>query len=320
MEGVYTLDELIKSLSAIQDNAPGHYTGVVSLNKIAPRLKFVDDFSALLALCFGADAALTAAVWGSIRLILRYASSAAETFQDILDMLEELSLTLPRFQTYERTFPLNHRLQQALIDVYSEIICFYARTIHFLRNNPHLVLRKNAWQTFRNDFSRTIMRIKRMSSTVESEADLARMRLDQTKYKEVLELLSAPKAVDPSKSLHGFYNNVPFAANTRFSGRGDVLDLVNTTLDPRGDSSSTKSLALFGLGGVGKTQIATQYAYSNLKKFDAVMWIAADNAISIGQSCRTIADGLHLLASDGEKQDVGTAIYKVKSWLATTGL
>ncbi|KPM44898.1 hypothetical protein AK830_g1657 [Neonectria ditissima] len=116
IQKVHNLEELISSFSSIQGAAPNSYAGVLSLSRIAPRLKFVDDFSAVLALCFGADAALTAAVWGSIRLILSHASSAAETLQDVLDMLEELSLTLPRFQVYEQTLPLNHQLQQALLD------------------------------------------------------------------------------------------------------------------------------------------------------------------------------------------------------------
>lgn len=107
---VHTLEELIASVSSIPVATPSSCFGVVSLNKIAPRLKFVDDFSAVLVLCFGADAALTAAVWGSVRLILLHASSAAETLQGVLDMLEELSLTLPRFQVYEPTLPLSWQL------------------------------------------------------------------------------------------------------------------------------------------------------------------------------------------------------------------
>ncbi|RKK17490.1 hypothetical protein BFJ66_g1037 [Fusarium oxysporum f. sp. cepae] len=318
IQKVHTLEELIDSFSSFQGAAPNNYAGIVSLQRIAPRLKFVDDFSAILALCFGADTALTAAVWGSIRLILSHASSAAETLKDVLDMLEELSLTLPRLQVYEQTLPLNPQLQEALLDVYCEIICFYARAIHFLRSNPHLVLRKNAWQAFRNDFSRTNMRIKRMSSTVESEADMARMRKDETQYKEVLELLHAMKMKNTDDAKRVLYNNIPFAPNTKFSGREDVLDAIGKSLVQQTTPSTLKSIALFGMGGVGKTQIAIQYAYRNMEKFDVILWIAADNAIAIGQSFRTIADGLSLLGSNGEIKDTAAAIYKVKNWLATT--
>jgi hypothetical protein len=320
IQDVHTLDQLIASVSAFQDSAPTICTGVLSLTRLAPRFKFVDDFSAVLALCFGADAALTAAVWGSIRLILSHAASAADTFQDVLDMLEELSLTLPRLHAYEQTLPLNRQFQQALLDVYSDVICFYARTIHFLRSNPHPVLRRNAWQTFRNDFSRTNMRIKRMSSIVEGEAESVRMRKDEMHYKEVLTLLSSMTKKDNSESGRDNYKNIPFCANARFSGREDVLAAIRSALNPESQSSMPKSIALFGMGGVGKTQIAIQYAYLELESFDVVLWISADNAISIGQSFRTVADGLGLLESDDERKDVAVATYKVKKWLTTTGL
>lgn len=257
VQQVHSLDELLNSLSALTAATPGTSSGLTSITKLAPRLKFVDDFAAVLAVCFGADATLTAAVWGSIRLILTHASNAAETLQDVLDMLEELSLTLPRLQVYEQTLPLNRQLQKALVDVYCEIICFYARTIHFFSVHPHPVLRKHAWVDFRNDFSRTTLRIKRMSLTVESQADIVRMQKDEARFKEVLELLSSMKHTESRPQTR--YNNIPSPSNPKFSGRKDVLEVVHQALDPQTISSSLKSMALFGMGGVGKTQIALQY-------------------------------------------------------------
>jgi anion-transporting ArsA/GET3 family ATPase len=270
----------------------------------------------VLAVCFGADATLTAAVWGSIRLILTHASNAAETLQDVLDMLEELSLTLPRLQVYEQTLPLNRQLQKALVDVYCEIICFYARTIHFFSVHPHPVLRKHAWVDFRNDFSRTTLRIKRMSSAVESQADVVRMQKDEARFKEVLELLSSIKHTESRPQTR--YNNIPFPSNPKFSGRKDVLEVVHQALDPQTISSSLKSMALFGMGGVGKTQIALQYAYQAVNQFDIVLWVAAENEISISQSFRAIAEGLELLRTDDETKDSAAAMLKVKNWLVTT--
>ena len=53
------------------------------MNRLGPTLKFVDDFSAVLAVCFGADAKLTAFVLESIRLMLDLAASAADTLKDV---------------------------------------------------------------------------------------------------------------------------------------------------------------------------------------------------------------------------------------------
>ncbi|KAJ2981226.1 hypothetical protein NUW58_g6738 [Xylaria curta] len=315
---VGSLEELINSFAEIQATTPRGRSGINSLNRLAPKLKFVDDFSAVLALCFGANATLTAAVWGSIRLILAHASSAADTQRDVLDMIEELSLSLPRFQVYEKTLPLSPLLQQALVDAYSEIICFYARTIRFLRNNPHLTLRKNEWQTCRDDLSITIKRIKRISVTIESEADMTRMRNDEERYKEVLELLSDMKMSESGTNKRTQYNNIPFISNTKFSGRKDLLDKIHNVLNLNSPSPMLKSMALFGMGGVGKTQIAVQYAYQNLQHFEVILWVAADNAIAIGQSFRAIANGLGLLETDDDQKDAAGAVWKIKNWLITT--
>ncbi|KAI0113624.1 P-loop containing nucleoside triphosphate hydrolase protein [Nemania sp. FL0031] len=315
---VGSLEELIGSFAQIQATAPGSYSGINSLNRLAPKLKFVDDFSAVLALCFGADAALTAAVWGSIRLILAHASSTVDIQRDVLDMIEELSLSLPRFQIYEQTLPLSRQFQQTLVDAYTEIICFYARTIRFLRSHPHLSLRKNEWQSCRDDLSITIKRIKRISSVIESEADIARMRKDEGRYKEILELLNEMKMNELSNNEKLRYNNIPFSSNPKFSGRRDILDTVHEALNIDSPSSSLRSLALFGMGGVGKTQIAVQYAYQSLHHFDVVLWIAADNAIAIGQSFRAIANGLGLFETDDDQTDAAAAVWKIKNWLMTT--
>ncbi|KAI0813657.1 P-loop containing nucleoside triphosphate hydrolase protein [Xylaria sp. FL0064] len=315
---VGSLEELIGSFAQIQATAPGSSSGANSLNRLAPKLKFVDDFSALLALCFGANAGLTAAVWGSIRLIFAHASSAADTQRDVLDMIEELSLSLPRFRIYEQTLPLNRPLQQTLVDAYSEIICFYARIIRFLRNNPHLSLRKNGWQTCRDDLSITIKRIRRISSVMENEIDIDRMRKDEGRYKEVLELLSDITITEPRSDKRVIYNNIPFTSNPKFSGREDVLEAVHKVLDLDTPSSTFRSMALFGMGGVGKTQIAVHYAYRNLQHFDVVLWVAADNATAIGQSFCAIAHGLGLFETDDDQTDAAAAVWKVKNWLTTT--
>ena len=148
------------------------------LNRLDPTLKFLSDFSAIVAVSFGADTTITALVWGSIRLILSLASSTHDNIQEIVDILEELSLTLPRFWQYEKTLPIDEEFESALVDVYTEVICFYARAIRFYRSNPNGLLRRNGWPAFHGDFNKTIQRIKRLSSVVEIEAETTRMKLE----------------------------------------------------------------------------------------------------------------------------------------------
>lgn len=275
----------------------------------------MDDFSAIIALYFGANATLTALIWGSIRLMLTHASSATDSLRDVLDMLEELSLTLPRLKTYEKTLPIDSALETALLDVYTEVICFYARSIHFLRTHPHVLLRRSAWEEFRSDFGQTIRRIKRMSSTVQSEADLARIRVEDVKYKEVLELMNNLKKSKIHDEDAIRCHHIPSELNPRFWGREQALQAIEAILNPDDEPNSLKSFTLYGMGGVGKTQIALQYANRNRERFNVILWVAADSTISIGQSFLNIARNLGLETTDEKIQDAVAAILKVKGWL-----
>jgi hypothetical protein len=55
-------------------------------------------------------------------------------------------------------------------------------------------------------------------------------------------------------------NNLPFAPNPAFTGREAELENLGEHLQKSGKAAATQTVALHGLGGVGKTQLAVQYA------------------------------------------------------------
>jgi hypothetical protein len=315
---IASLEDLLNYTKTIEQSLPRDRNAVSSLQRLGPTLKFVDDFSAVIAVCFGADVKLAAFVWGSIRLMLTLASSAGDTLKNVLDMLEELSLTLPRFRAYENSLEMNRSLEAALVDVYTEVICFYARCIRFFRAHPHVLLRRDAWGDFRDDFARTLRRIRRFSAVVESEADFARMKRDRGKYDEVLELMEKMKENKIREEEVKRYRYVPSSLSPRFWGREDVLNAIEEALSPKQKSHQLKTFALHGMGGVGKTQIALQYAQRHRDLYKIILWVTADNVINMGQSFREIAKLLGLAQTEQEMQDTNGCMMKVKSWLTDT--
>jgi hypothetical protein len=210
---------------------------------------------------------------------------------------------------------MDRALEAALVDVYTEVICFYARCIHFFRSHPPVLLRRGAWENFRDDFARTLRRIRRLSGTVESEAEFARMRRDQGKYEEVLGLVEKFKDTKLKEDESKRHHYLPSTLSSRFWGRQDALNAIEEALDPGKKSHLLRSFALYGMGGVGKTQIALQYASRYREAYKTILWVAADNVINMGQSFREIANLLSLAQTEQEMQDTQGCMLKVKNWL-----
>lgn len=69
--------------------------------------------------------------------------------------------------------------------------------------------------------------------------------------------------------------NVPFSRNPFFTGRSDLLTTLHEQLNKGQQAAFVQFQALTGLGGIGKTQIAIEYAYRYRGEYYAVFWVRA---------------------------------------------
>lgn len=116
-------------------------------------------------------------------------------------------------------------------------------------------------------------------------------------------ILSIPCAYN----ILAFHHNIPFLANERFVDREKELSKLESLLF---SEDSCSNVAIHGLGGVGKTQIAlalAHKAYSECHGY-AVFWIQATTIESIQKSYTEIAGELQLLGLDNENADVKTLL------------
>jgi len=107
----------------------------------------------------------------------------------------------------------------------------------------------------------------------------------------------------PRGSVPAIWGDVP-ARNKNFTGRDDILDRlregassrVTAVLPESGPRSSGSDpgnpipQGVHGLGGVGKTAIAIEYAYRYRSDYDLVWWIAADQLPSVRGSLAELAE------------------------------
>lgn len=71
--------------------------------------------------------------------------------------------------------------------------------------------------------------------------------------------------------------NLPHQRNAFFTGREEVLSLLEQSLYTDKLTCLVQPLAFRGLGGIGKTQTAIEYAYRHMKEYQAVLWVRADS-------------------------------------------
>jgi hypothetical protein len=94
-----------------------------------------------------------------------------------------------------------------------------------------------------------------------------------------------------------------------FCGREDLIDTVHsyfkgsTSYEPvtehKAQKMAQKVVVLHGLGGIGKTSIALEYAFRYSELYTAIFWVDATSEMSLFQSARGIAQ--HIVTNYWER-------------------
>ncbi|PSN64913.1 hypothetical protein BS50DRAFT_622273 [Corynespora cassiicola Philippines] len=162
-----------------------------------------------------------------------------------------------------------------------------------------------------------------------------RMRLGaevvRDNYASVIEavenILSLDGAITPLQNQHSALNlsqigarryfAVPFSLSAReFWGREEELRNTGNLLSYSDGDPKFKSLVLSGVGGIGKTATALEYAKSQAHEFNVIFWVRGENRQSIQQSFSVIASELDLgTAHHGsfQKEDINSFVL---TWLS----
>lgn len=116
--------------------------------------------------------------------------------------------------------------------------------------------------------------------------------------------------------------SIPYGRNENFFGRELALEKVFEALSPRQTAMTPdpimnpRTFALYGPGGMGKTQVACEFVYRHRSDFDAILWVNADNEARLLEDFNKIALKLGLVEKDSsDARDYGYTREVVKRWL-----
>lgn len=114
---------------------------------------------------------------------------------------------------------------------------------------------------------------------------------------------------------------VPYQRNRYFTGRVTVLKQLHDQLTAATQVAITQAQAINGLGGIGKTQTAVEYAYRyhyDQCFYETVFWVKADTKVNLATDFAAIANQIALpIAQLGAEATQAEKIPAVQTWLAT---
>ena len=101
--------------------------------------------------------------------------------------------------------------------------------------------------------------------------------------------------------------------------RSDVVELIDKVLLPGpGESRSNdhlRSFVIHGFAGVGKTEVALQYAFTRRPNYDAVFFVSSDTEDQLREGFCRIARELGLSTPEEAAKNPTESLSRVKAWL-----
>ncbi|KAI1420538.1 NB-ARC and TPR domain protein [Xylaria sp. FL1777] len=257
--------------------------------------------------------------WGLIGLVV-YLSQSEEGVAPrgpcMLRIVCENIEFLNRYRGKAASLP---ELRDACFHIANSLLAWLVATIKFIRED---VLRysSDGWEPLEQQFNVFKSGIDDAISRLEKMSRLS--GLDDLKQLQAALTFSNPlshtQGPEEQAALPCFI--YPASKTPRFFDRTeDIIQMDRHFKNGAQDANQLfRSLALYGIGGVGKSSVALRYAESRIhrKELDAMFWIASEKEVTIRQSFTDIAVRLKLPNAQPKDHDQNRTL--VLDWLQDT--
>ena len=121
------------------------------------------------------------------------------------------------------------------------------------------------------------------------------------------------EANEASKAPRPAIWQVPFLRNRYRTGLDQLVEELRKRLVS--ERAGLSLLALSGLGGIGKTQLALEYSYHYGQDYQAVLWVHADSPEQLSADLQQLAKPLGVPESSQPEPNPAYLVNEVKQWL-----
>jgi hypothetical protein len=123
---------------------------------------------------------------------------------------------------------------------------------------------------------------------------------------------------DTSRAVKVPYEKLPIRRNPQFFGRRSILQKIEEDFQAGVQAEKMTAITLDGLGGVGKTQIALEYAHSQHGKRDVILWVHSEKQVAMDEGLSSAA--VDLLLPGAVPHEAATNRLLLLDWLQKTGM
>src|SRR6185369_16007009 len=122
----------------------------------------------------------------------------------------------------------------------------------------------------------------------------------------------------PDWERAAFPHNLPYSSlGPLFQGRDEMLAQLREALErsPAGRATAIAGKAVHGLGGVGKTRLAVEYAWKHAEEYSALLFVGAGSPADLRRNLAALSGSLILDLPEKEATEEETREVAVLKWL-----
>ncbi|RSL88039.1 hypothetical protein CEP51_001902 [Fusarium floridanum] len=291
-------DKLLKGLEGMKSTISGVPPEVLAdvfwqLHKAQP----FRDVIKLFAVVMLPHSVPTGIVWGLIYVAIQLSTAqevAAKRFADMLQKIrEQLAILKKSSAAIEKASGESSELRRSYLSIFEALIYFWRDCIKYFRKHPPInfnPLKTKQWVDVQTSFSYTMEKISNALLHLERFLDTP-----TGTQQSVVSQAGVGSSIPPL--IH-----IPNHQASVFIGRDEVRDDMDQFFDGCKDKDNLAIFTLYGIGGVGKTEIAMQYAryyiHRHKGEFDAVLWFCAETTEQLRNTFTRAAVELRLQGAD----------------------
>lgn len=175
-------------------------------------------------------------------------------------------------------------------------MCSAAAIKHFRKNDIGTATTLMSWSRIRGQFTEVLDDISQRTDHLRdmAQAENNRHIRNQSRLVEQLTRLSLLGSQNNSQGPTLPCHSLPYPRNTAFYGRSTILSSLDELFVDH-DGVAVKNVALWGLGGIGKSQIALEFAYRQLAAgCQIILWISSEGDSEMASSFNRAASQLRV--------------------------